>query len=369
MSHIWLIDKLVSVIGGSGISTVAIMLNGHFLKYNGRRIYLMCKPTESTERLCYFTRQYSEEANGEKKTNVEELSYVWTNNIYNELTSSSLFGVDVGVEQKLENTKITINAEHEFVCIESELYQAAVKASDLSGRVSIAINGVEILPDTVSILLRVFLNQSLLNYREVVYGNGADGFIRRLIRRNRFYGIRPESFVPVFVEVEGVYNPLNNLKLQAKNTAMFKVAEEKGRFVQAHDVSAYFLTHKEICQAFGMEHFVRFKSSVWFDIFIGILQPTNVEFPNSYRTVLCWTGNLKRPSGLKRVYGEEEFVETVNKFKDEYHDELNNYTKHNSLEDYILKEYAMIRHIGPTFLDVGITPAKLCSYYNEVKLL
>lgn len=364
----WLKEKMISAIDSSGLNSVAIMLNGKYLKTSGKRVYVSVASKEYGKSLVYYTKQYTKNGVGSIKQELQRLATNWTGWIRGELESSSLFGCETGIKQILERSQITVNADHEFLNIQSEMYQYAVKLSETNGRTSISIDGQVLTAETVSQLRKVFLNESLLNYREMVYARGANRFVRRLIHKNKFYGIRPESFVPVFIRVKGVYNPLDNPALAVDKTAMYQKAIEKNRFVDTGDVSAYFLTHKEICEAFGMQHFVRFKSSIWFDVFVGVLQPNNINFPNNGRMMLCWTEEVQPPSCLKKMYTEEEFINVVNEFKDQYPNELNSYSKNNTLDYYVRQNYSTIRHIGPTMIDDGVTVSKLCAYYNEAKL-
>lgn len=365
----WLKSRLIEVIERSGVATPAIMLNGSYLKDRGRRVYVRCtRLHDGNEHLNFFTRIYGETETGLKKTMEEDVAFNFISIIRTQLEADTLYGVSTGVPQILENSKIEMNAEHKFICIESEMYRYAKQLSEKTGNISFTMGGVLVDSQTVSVLRKAFLQQSLLDYRNVLYSDGANRFTKRVSRKNRFYSIKPESFVPVFVNVKGIHNPFYDTQLSIKTTAMYKMAENKGRFVDTGDVSAYFLTHKEICEAFGMEHFVRFKSSLWYDLFVGVLQPGNFNFPSSTRNLICWSGEMQPPTELKRCYEtEKEFIEAAEKYREVYRDELNNYSKVNAMDYYVRQQFSVIRHIGPTFLD-NVSLAQYCAYYNEVKL-
>lgn len=363
-----LVDRIVSAIEDSGISTPAIMLNGKYLMYQGKRVYAEYLP--KARELRYFVRQYDKNAGG-RKTNVEVLDSNMTGWISSELLSESLFGLRIGRGQSIERCKIEMNVEHEFLIIESELYQDAKELNERDGRFSFSLGDMIVDADLANLLKKAFLDTSFVNYRDVVYANGTNRFVKQLTRKNKFYGIRPMSFVPVFIDVKGLYNPLNNKSLAVSKTAMYQMAVEKGRFVDTGDVSAYYLTHKEICEAFGMTRFVRFHSSLWYNIFIGLLQPTNDNFPNKARKAICWDGEMQPPDGLKRIYTQKEFTAAVEKFAEIYPEELKNYGEMNSLDAYISKEYGTLRQLGPSFIDERekVTKAHLCEYYSDAKLI
>ena len=161
---------------------------------------------------------------------------------------------------------------------------------------------------------------------------------------------------------------MNNPSLAIKSTKMYKMAVEKGRFVEYNGISGYFLTHREICEAFGIQHFVRFKSSIWYDMFVGLLQPNNENFPNTTRSVFVWGEKTPAPAGFKPVYTEEKFMNVL-KEKADMHDELNAYVKLNSLDSYVRSHYGVIRYIGSDILDSkDLSVAKVSSYYSELEL-
>lgn len=363
-----LIKRIISAIEGSGLKSVSVLMNGETLKNSGKMIYASVNVNGDKRSLMLFRRGYDNPTSSTNKAQFEYLSNAQILAILERMQSNELFGFKVGEKQFLDNCSVSVDAENVTLVMKSELYQIAEQLSGNIGRVSFKYHNEVVSANDAEQLKQLFLNSSLLNYRELVYAKGANQFVRRLMRKNKFYGIRPESFVPVFIEVNGIYNPLTNPILDVKSTAMYKLAVEKNRKVTASGVSAYFLTHKEICQAFGIRHFVRFLPSIWFDMFVGVLQPGNAAFPNSNRVVLQWVGELEPPAPLSKKYTEEAFVTVVNAYHDRFGEELSNYTKRNALDVYVLQNYQKLRHVGPTALDEGVTPAKLCSYYCEAAL-
>lgn len=129
--------------------------------------------------------------------------------------------------QKAELAKITPVAEYGFISIESELYQYVKSISEHTNKVTFSIGNEELTSAQITALNRAFLDQSLVNYRDVVYSNKSSRFVKTLLRKNKFYNVRPETFVPVFINVDGVYNPLNNPSLAIKSTKMYKMAVER----------------------------------------------------------------------------------------------------------------------------------------------
>lgn len=369
MEYFNFLDRIAQAVLNSGSESVNIMLNGVFLKTNGNRIFVTCLKDSNDRRYLQFTiNQYIKKPDGTKQRKTVVLPPRWSRYLLDEVTQQSLFGVRINCMQKAELAKITPVAEYGFISIESELYQYVKSISEHTNKVTFSIGNEELTSAQITVLNRAFLDQSLVNYRDVVYSNKSSRFVKTLLRKNKFYNVRPETFVPVFINVDGVYNPLNNPSLAIKSTKMYKMAVEKGRFVEYNGISGYFLTHREICEAFGIQHFVRFKSSIWYDMFVGLLQPNNENFPNTTRSVFVWGEKTPAPAGFKPVYTEEKFMNVL-KEKADMHDELNAYIKLNSLDSYVRSHYGVIRYIGSDILDSkDLSVAKVSSYYSELEL-
>lgn len=361
-------QDLIKVIVESGIKKPSILLNGEFLGYQGKRVYL--EITNDGSNLKYIVMQTEGNLPGEKQIKDKEINSNYTRSIQRQLTSPVFCGFNLGRPQDINEARITMNTDYEFICIESELYIASVALSEIDDRCSFKVGGTLLNVEQTTLLRQLFLKRALVNYRNLIYNNGASKFLHRLTRSNKFYRIRPESFVPIFVDVKGIFNPLKDKQLGIENTLMYRKAREKNRFIDAGSISAYFLTHLEICAAFDMEHFVRFKPSIWYNIYVGLLQPDNTDFPNSNRKVVRWTGENAPSLGLRREYTQEEFAEEIKKNGEKYKTEWDSYAEINSLDSFILREYTNIRGIGPTFIDRrdNITRAKLCEFYNEANL-
>lgn len=363
-----LLTELKQAVLDSGMS-LNIMLNGSFMKDHGRRITVSCEKENNINVLKFTTRTYFTDNNGIKQSTITKVRYSVLDIIKKELKGSKLFGIEIGSIQQLQYAKLTVVAEYGFVCIESELYQYVRKISETTNRVSFSIGGKQLAQEQVSALSRVFLEQSLINYRDVIYSGNTNRFVRTLLRRNKFYNMRPETFVPVFINVEGIYNPLNNPVLAVKDTKMYKLAVQKNRLAESNGITAYFLTHREICEAFGMTHFVRFKPSIWYELFVGLLQPNNTDFPNKTKSIFIWADKDRQPKSLNLSYAEDDFMTLAQKVAPEAVDDLNGYVKVNALDHYIQAHYNALKYTGPSFIDDNnLTTAKLCSYYNEIEL-
>lgn len=363
------LGRLAQAILDSGSGSVNVMINGVFLKTNGNRISLACLKDETDRRYLQFTiNQYEKKPDGTKQRKTLVLPNSWTGYVLSQVTGNSLFGFKIKGHQKAELAKILPVPEYGFISIESELYQYIKTISESTDRVTFSIADEELDATQVAVLKKLFLEQALVSYRDVVYSNKSSKFVKTLLKKNKFYNIRPETFVPVFISVDGVYDPLSSPALAVKETKMYKMAVEKGRCVEYNGITGYFLTHREICEAFGIQHFVRFKSSIWYDLFIGLLQPNNESFPSKTRSVFVWGEKIAPPAGFKPVYSEEKFMKLIQEKKDNQ-EEIAAYIKMNSVDNYIRSHYGVLRYTGPNVLDSkDLTIAKVSSYYNELEL-
>ena len=166
---------------------------------------------------------------------------------------------------------------------------------------------------------------------------------------------------------------------------LYKDAVAKGRFVSNDILSCYFLTHEEICKAFGMKSFVRFTPNFCYKVFVGLLNPTLVDFPNVTTTVVV---SMKPVTGLKlsKIYSEDAYYATVRSIENKIQATSNESDK-KVLEErlFALKEYvtvdSMQYHVwiahrllttfGPYVLDdpKEATAAKIYTYLKEASLL
>lgn len=357
-------DKIVS----SGVHKPAILLNGRYMMYNGKQVHLDAGYADVDRMVFrYFVRQYNGNLDRSEEVELSSQTYLITR----ELGGDSLFGVRMPFVQKKGNARIDINAEYGVLIIESSYYQVGQQLQSEQSNVSVTLGEDTLGVEASNALRKVFFENALVNYRDVVYSTTTNKFAKHLIVRNKFYGIRPNAFVPVFINLDWLYNPLQNKELAVEQTRMHKLAVSKGRFVESNGVSAYFLTHLEICKALGMTHFARFSPSLWFNLFVGLLQPTNGNFPNKLSKLAMWSSEQQPPKCLKRSYPLQEFADVVETYKDTLSEELKQYVTVDSLDAYITKESNAIKTIGATYLDsrVDTSISKLCEYYAEAKLL
>lgn len=357
-------DKVVS----SGVHKPAILLNGRYMMYNGKQVHLDASYADVDRPvLRYFVRQYNGDLDRSEEVDLSSQTYLITR----EIGGDSLFGVSMPIVQKKENAKIDINAEYGVLIVESSYYRVGQQLQNAATNASVKLGEDTLTVDTANVLRKVFFENALVNYRDVVYSTTTNKFAKHLIARNKFYGIRPTAFVPVFINLDWLYNPLLNKELAVEQTQMYKLAVDKGRYIESNGVSAYFLTHLEICKAFGMTHFARFSPSLWFNMFVGLLQPTNGNFPNKLSKLAMWSSEQQPPKGLKRSYTLQEFSNVIETYKDTMSEELKQYVTVDSLDAYVAKESNAIKTIGATYLDdrSNISVAKLCEYYAEARLV
>ena len=362
-------SQIISIMQDGGVKRAAILLNGRYLMYSGKRIYTELITKDDRSWLKWFVRQYD---TGGKDSNNNNYIPSRIVDISKELESNSLFGVSVASKQELTFASIELDAEYGVIIIKSQLYQIGQQLQNAVGKVVVDSGNVKLSHEEAVMIKQVFFENSLINYRDVVYPQGGNRFAKHLLARDKYYSIRPVSFVPVFINVDWLFNPFTRDDLRIQDTKMWKMAVEKGRFIQRGEISMYLLTHREICEAFGMEHFARFMSSLWYDLFIGVLQPNNPNFPNKLTKIYQWIAEQNPPTGFKKYYTESEFEKVmIEKGSELSAEEFNYYDKVDSIVSYISRNVGKIKSIGPTYLDVkeNITTVALQEIYKEAKLL
>ena len=361
-------DSIMETINNSGVQQPAIILNGQYLTIAGRRVYakvVKLAPSGALS-LQFIVKQYNQSSKKSDEMRVEDQ----VSRISNEISSNSLFGVRVSDHQAPSTATFKVNAEYGILIIESQLYQIGKKLQDATTGATVSTDNLTLSSNEASAIKRVFFEMALTNYKNVVYYAGTNKFAKHLTARNKLWGVRPTAFVPVFIDVSWLYNPFKNSALGIEDTMMYKMAVECGRYLEVGGVSAYFMTHLEICKAFGMTHFVRFSPSLWYNIFVGLLQPSNPEFPNKTTRVVSWGLDMQPPSPLRKQYSLEAFNDVMERYANEFPEELKQYNVSVSFDVFIAHEAGAIKTIGPTFIDKkeNCTIAKLQEYYREAKL-
>lgn len=335
---------------GNGAATPVLLLNGNYVISNGSRVYVEIK----NDQVKFFTVNKLDAS-----LNTSSHSYLdaAATGIYTRLSSDSLFGYNVGIAQDPENATIQYNPDTGFLIIESEFYRVMRETINADATSSYRLANGEVLTSTILNGMRdAFVQASFINYRDVIYTNRANKFINILRRSDRFYDIKPESFVPVFIKVDGLFDPFSYEALNIKNSDMYKLAIQRNRHIHTGVVEAYYLTHLEICEALHMSNFMRFKCSTWYNIVAGLLQQGSTAFPNKMNEVVIWRGAGKPADGLRRTMTIEDFeilqrVVADGKMTNVSIDDLAGYVVTSSLNSFVIENLTVFQNTGPTLID------------------
>lgn len=270
---------ILSVMSSSDNNKLAIVVDGRLLMYRGKMVYAK---VESSNRDTPVLELFVKGGSGTGTADTEDvpMSLLLTA-LRNTPTLETV--IDHGVYDNDENISIkVVNSLNLLVC-ESSLYYSvrlAAEAED-SGE---PISGIVIGDTTISgvdlrRLISTFREEAYRVYGDLVYSAGHNRFVNRLLKYNRFYDVM-KSFVPVFIDFTAVYNPFRSKTAKVEMTKMYQMAVEKNRKITCdNDLSCYVLTHEEICKAFEMSRFMRFTSSYWYSVFVGLLRPGLAGFP------------------------------------------------------------------------------------------
>lgn len=287
--------------------------------------------------------------------------------------------------------RVFINAQPDLgiIFINSDLYDLASRCATLPDDQVMVVNGNALSRDVQKKLQYEFDKYQFGIYRDLVYGaSGHSRFVKKFFTRDNIYKVQ-SAFVPVFIDINFLYNPLLSDKYKIKDTKMYKMAVEKNRFIQFGTfASCYLLTHKEICEALGMHNFVRFTSDLWYKLVVGLLMTSLEGFPHKNGETYCVIDkDLVANTELKSRYKMSDYLAVVKKnieMRDAATDKkekavyltniglLEQYKKDvNSLYLTCMDSISRISNYGAHVLDIRseVTASKLYDYLNMAFLL
>lgn len=369
-------DKLASIMQANGCEELTIVLNGEFVLFHEKMVYV---------HLCYLAEQPYIEFYTKTKNSAtgKSASPNMITVLENQLTSKDLYDLHVDIELSLEECNFEVCSELNLLILESALYHTAhLIVNDEKKYSRMRVGSTIINEKQITALEDVFKANSFAVYQKLVYAAGNNRFLNKLMKCNKFFGIQ-KSFIPVFVNFSQVYNPFSDTSLHMEDTKLFKLAIEKNRFVTFGDkLSCYFLTHEEICRAFGMIHFMRFTPDFCYSLFVGLLKPSLSSFPNKLTKVFMGAKGYVASYNLKTRYTPTQFLEKVVEIKEKLKTEnteenneilqaLQSYSEVDSLYFYCAEAYSRLTNIGATVLDdkENTTLAKIYEFASEAKLI
>ena len=231
-------------------------------------------------------------------------------------------------------------------------------------------------------LIRSFRERAYKNFSSVVFCRLSNKFISRFYYgQNSFYKIL-YSFIPVFIYYPHLYNPIfDNPDTSIKHLQLYKLAVEKNRVSGKPDgLHAYMLTHEEICRACGMTHFMRFTPSFFYELLVGLLNPSLDTFPSVNNKIFVKPDVVDSSLGnkLPRCYSRINYIFELQKCNEQKNDPVAQH-KFDILRQYVEKDslyYCCERNLknlfnyGPNVIDPPkITVDTVYAYLQEMRLL
>ena len=381
-------EKILSLLEKTGVDKLSIILNGKYLYYHSKMVYV--KLSRNVElgknELKYFIKRVDKpremEAAGIRTTLAEEIM------------SKELYGIDLGIRFDWNDCKIVIDQDLSLLIIETGIYRiarefACNKDALMADKIVVNVNSnstnekIEIKDrEKLKTLVRAFKERAYKNFSSVVFCRLSNKFVSRFYSRSSsFYKIL-YSFVPVFIYYPNLYNPIfDNQDNLIEHLQLYKLAIEKGRIAgNPEGLHAYMLTHEEICRACSMKHFMRFTPSFFYELLVGLLNPTLDTFPSVTNKIFVKPEILDDSLGnkLPKCYGRMNYIFELQRCNKEK-DDPTAQKKFELLRQYIEKDslyYCCERNIknlfnyGPSIIDPPkITVETIYSYLQEMRLL
>lgn len=368
-----------------GAKDLAIILNGRYVTQAGKLVYITIDDDKDKQKLrCYY------KAPGEsQRWDKVDVSDQVLQTIYLQLSSSSLFEFKLPIDSiPCSSSLISSNASLGFLILESYLYKLGknMMSKDTVG-ISTTIEGYKLDNTTLNELKTVFRRNSFSIYQDTIYNKVQNRIIQKIYRRNKFYNIQ-KMFIPLFIQVNGLYNPFFDDVQQHhmfEQTNLYKMCIDKNRILEVgDDIKCYMLTQLEVCQAMGLTKYMRFTPDFIYKVYIGLIHPDYSEFPNKISKVFIPTVNMEDLSGLKRKYYPSELQEEILKFdirsKDMTLSEderrraekmakaLMQYIEIDTLRYACIKNRKALTTIGPSVLDGSVSERDLYNIIFEARV-
>lgn len=293
-----------------------IVINSKIMQKQGKQIFVNL----NKGKLNYYYKDAEKIGGIAKKVELDNFG----DTLQQELESETFCGVRaVRIPADERSLTVRVDSNLRLVFIETNLYSKIreLVTSGSANRKIITLttsNGSYTLKaEELMRYIEAFKTYSCANYMQIVYSTRFLNKISKM-RGGSFYSLL-KVFIPVLIETDYLYNPLtDNPSLNFRQTKLYKKAEEMGRVREVLPGGALkvsLLTHLEICEALEMTHFVRFTPTFLYKFMIGSFYGGEGLFPNTQMKVRALPEEYYLPSKLKRVYTEQDYVDTLLLFK------------------------------------------------------
>lgn len=386
-------EKIINVINATSFKEVAIILDNNYYYHHGKMVYAAVKVLKSGKQILFFYTKNSK-SNLEGNEDVVEIIPNAIKHIDNFICRTDILetNVEVIVPPKAESnylnySDIRVDTGFGLLFIKSILFYSLEKLLKSDDKSATFRFGERIIPkEELEQLLKLFKREAFLGYKNIVYNQTSTRFLTKFYKYNKFYSIQ-RAFIPVFVDYKYLYNPLLASDLKVNQTNLFQEALKHNRIIEINNsLTGYMLTHLEICKALGMKHFMRFTPTFLFEVFVGLVQPTNGFFPNKINKVMVLPEAVNHKFYTVKSFTEYEYKRELEKLAKQYKNtteetnkstildkiaELQKYESRNTLLDCCETHYQKLTSIGSFSLDNKESSSLDCiySYICEASLL
>lgn len=344
-----------------GMYKATLIVDGQYCMAGGKRVYVKLT---NDDNLIFFTRK-TDDSGSE-----EDWLTGYLNKLALQITGNTFCGVEFSLNTQLDDVKCTTIPGSNTMIIESGWY---IIGKELQRpNVNVTLRGASLPEGEANVLRKLFLDKARKDYLNIAYSTAVAPSIRRLIKRNKVYNMKPTAFVPIFIDVEYLYNPFKVEGSVLEQTAIYKYGVAHDRIVKDDTISAMFLTHWEISKLLGLHNLVRFKHSTWANLFFGAMlgmEADVIGLPRRGANVYRWIADVRPDVLLKRVYPEQEFLQNVNMIHERIGDDINLYKKVDSVDSFISDEYNSFRTVGALPIDGKITDDEILKYFKSFEIL
>ena len=364
----------------TGAKDLAIILNGRYVTQAGKLVYITIEGEQDEQRLHCYYKMPGKTQRWDKVDVSDQVLQM----IYLELSSNSLFEFSIGVDSiPCSSSLINSNPSLGFLLLESYLYTLGRKLMSREKiDMSTTIDGYKLDVSALNDLKNVFRRNSFSIYLDTIYNKVQNRIIQKIYRRNKFYNIQ-KIFIPLFIQVKGLYNPFYDDVQQQhifETTSLYQQAIEKNRLLEVgEDIQCYMLTQLEVCKAMGLTKSMRFTPDFIYKVYIGLIHPDYTEFPNKMNKVYIPTVNMEDIPGLKSKYYPKELQDAILKYNTQLQNEglnederrkaekmvkaLMQYVEIDTLRYACITNRKTLTSIGPSVLDGSVSERDL---YNII---
>ena len=378
----FIVDKLSNI---NDNVELCLVLNSSYVVEEHKTVYaaMSYMPKIKSKGLIFFVK---DKENGQKIITAKILTY-----LTKELNSTTFEGINLPdhLSFALTANMVRVDTDLNLLILETPIYSLGRDTMQYSDTAHIVRFGnLQLEPQLVNQIREKFKEVSYDKYYQLIYSALQRRFIPRLYRVNAFYKIL-NAFVPVFIQYDKIYDPLLGDKndIIFKNSGLYKVAVQKGHLIEvSNSLRCYMLTHKEICEALHMHHFMRFPPDFLYKFIISLGNYNLKGFPNKNNRIFLAPVGEERDKQLKRNYTENEYNQELAKYanlttkareggddeKAKFYEQmfitLQSYRESNSLRYFCESNYQKLTSFGSLDIDPHVTVDQLFEYLNEATL-